>query len=143
MKILLAENTASDFITARMRFVEFLANKGHEITIIVPSEKNHANNVITDYNSKITIIYLDGLSIRGLGLINKMKYAFSLFKLITHTKFDIIHLYRLQPNIIGTIIAGLFSKSKIINHITGLGSVFSSKNTKNLFLKNLTLSLYR
>tara|TARA_B110000027_G_scaffold132562_1_gene158970 strand:+ start:510 stop:653 length:144 start_codon:yes stop_codon:yes gene_type:complete len=44
--------------------------------------------------------------------------------------FHLIHFYRLQPNIIGTFIAGIFTKAKIVNHVTGLGLAFTNKTFK-------------
>jgi glycosyltransferase involved in cell wall biosynthesis len=41
----------------------------------------------------------------------------------------------MQPNIIGTFIAGLYTNSKIVNHVTGLGIIFTKKSFKHYLQK--------
>ena len=94
--------------------------------------KSHGINVITVSDN-----------IRGSGIINKLIYARDLIKIFSYNQFDIIHTYRLQPNIIGTFIAGILTKSKIVNHITGLGAAFNHSSIKYKLMQFVTRILYR
>ena len=58
-------------------------------------------------------------------------------------KFDLVHTYRLHPNIIATIAAKIAGVKKIINHVTGLGVVFSDKSFKNKIFQNITFLVYQ
>lgn len=137
MKIALVENFGMDFYNARLRYVLHLQNLGYEVYAIVPDDgflekiKSHDINVIAVSNN-----------IRGSGIKNKLKYARDLIKIFRYNKFDIIHTYRLQPNIIGTFIAGILTKSKIVNHITGLGTAFNHFSIKYKLMQFVTRMLY-
>jgi glycosyltransferase involved in cell wall biosynthesis len=137
MKIALIENLGIDFYNARLRYALHLQNLGYEVYAIVPNDgflekiKFHGVNVITVSNN-----------IRGPGIINKLIYARDLIKIFRYNQFDIIHTYRLQPNIIGTFIAGTLTKSKIVNHITGLGAAFNHSSIKYKLMQYLTKILY-
>ncbi len=136
-KIALIENLGIDFYNARLRYALYLQNLGYEVYAIVPDDgflekiKSHGINVIAVSNN-----------IRGPGIINKLIYAKDLIKIFRHNQFDIIHTYRLQPNIIGTFIAGILTKSKIVNHITGLGAAFNHFSIKYKLMQFVTRILY-
>lgn len=137
-KIALIENLGSDFYNARLRYALYLQDLGYEVYAIVPDDgflekiKSYGISVIPVSNN-----------IRGSGLLNKVKYAIDLIKIFRSIEFDIVHTYRLQPNIIGTFIAGIFTRAKIVNHITGLGAAFNYSSGKYVFLQYITRTLYR
>tara|TARA_R110002072_G_scaffold289873_2_gene457213 strand:- start:9327 stop:10487 length:1161 start_codon:yes stop_codon:yes gene_type:complete len=138
MKIALVENFGADFVGARLRFSIFLKENGVNVTAIVP-EDGHRDII---ENSGIRVIEVGG-NIRGKGIVNKIDFAKKLKKVLKEEEFDIVHFYRLQPNIIGTFIAGIYTKSKIVNHITGLGVAFTSNSFKNKCFQFVIKSLYR
>ena len=137
MKIALIENLGIDFYNARLRYALHLQNLGYEVYAIVPDDgflgkiKSHGINVIAVSNN-----------IRGSGIKNKLKYARDLMRIFRTNQFDIVHTYRLQPNIIGTFIAGILTKSKIVNHITGLGTAFNHVSVKYKLMQLLTKIFY-
>lgn len=138
IKIALVENLGSDFYNARLRYALHLQNSGYIVTAIIPDDgflekiKSQGINIIEVSNN-----------IRGTGILNKLTYAKDLMKIFRSNQFDIIHTYRLQPNIIGTFIAGILTKSKIVNHITGLGSAFNHSSIKYKLMQFVTKILYR
>ena len=138
MNIALLENLGSDFYNARIRYALYLQSLGYNVYAVVPDD---------GYLEKIKLCGVEILAvsnnIRGSGKMNKFKYAFELIKIFRTNHFDIIHTYKLQPNIIGTFIAGIFTKSKIINHITGLGSAFNHHTFKYKLLQLITIILYK
>lgn len=137
MKIALIENLGVDFFNARLRYALFLQNLGYEVYAIVPDDgflekiKLHGVNVIPVSNN-----------IRGSGIKNKLIYARDLIKIFRNNHFDIVHTYRLQPNIIGTFIVGFLTKSKIVNHITGLGTAFNNSSLSYKLMQQVTKILY-
>ena len=138
MKIALIENLGIDFYNARLRYALHLQGLGYEVYAIIPDDgylekiKSHGINVIAVSDN-----------IRGSGIRNKIIYARDLIKIFRNIHFDIIHTYRLQPNIIGTFIAGIHSKSQIVNHITGLGAAFNHSSVKHKLMQLITKSLYK
>ena len=137
MKIALIENLGVDFFNARLRYALYLQNLGYEVYAIVPDDgflekiKLHGVNVIAVSNN-----------IRGSGIKNKLIYAIDLIKIFRNNDFDIVHTFRLQPNIIGTFIVGFLTKSKIVNHITGLGTAFNNYSIRYKFMQHVTKILY-
>ena len=129
-KIALIENSGIDFYNSRIRYALYLKNFGYEVYAIVPDD---------GFLEKIKSCGIDVISvsnnIRGYGILNKLIFAKHLIKIFRSNKFDIVHTYRLQPNIIGTFIAGFFTKAKIVNHITGLGSAFNYYSIKYKILQ--------
>lgn len=124
MRIALIENTGKDFFISRMRLAKFLKKKGNDVTAIIP--KDGFAQKIEDEGLKVIVV---GTNIRGKGVENKLKFAFDLYRILKNSNFDLIHCFRMQPNIIGGFLGGILGHRKIFNHITGLGIVF----TKNSF----------
>lgn len=137
-KVALVENFGSDFYGARLRFALFLKKNNFEVTAIVPDDgfvdkiRKEGINVISFHSN-----------IRGPGLSNKVRFALDLKNIFVANDFDLIHFFRLQPNIIGTFIAGVFTKSKLVNHVTGLGVAFTDRSFKNRLFQFITKFLYQ
>ena len=138
MKIALIENFGSDFYGARLRYALFLQNLGHEVIAIVPND-GYADKI---KEAGITTIALD-IDIRQRSLGAMLSFGFQLGKIFKREKFDVIHLYRMQPNIIGTPFAYWYGKQcKIVNHITGLGVAFTKDSLKFNCIKTIIKTFY-
>jgi glycosyltransferase involved in cell wall biosynthesis len=138
MKIALVENFGADFVGARLRLALYLRNKGVSVTAIIPNDGH--KNIIEEKGIEVIEV---GANIRGNGLANKIEYVRKLKNILIEQNFDIVHFYRLQPNLIGTLVSGLNTKSKIVNHITGLGVAFTERTLKNLVYQFVIKSFYR
>ena len=137
-KIALIENLGIDFYNSRLRYALYLQSLGYDVFAILPNDG--FSEVLQHYNINVITV---SSNIRGLGVFNKFKYAWDLIKIFKQNKFDIIHTFKLQPNIIGTFIAGILTNAKIINHITGLGTAFTYSSIKYKFLQFVTKTLYK
>lgn len=139
MKIALIENFGSDFYGARLRYALFLQGQGHEVVAIVPND-GYAEKI---QEAGINTIALD-IDIRKRSISTVFSFATQLRKIFIREKFDIIHLYRLQPNLIGTPVAFFSSrKSKLVNHITGLGVAFTKTSLKFNLIKTVVITAYK
>ena len=138
MVIALLENLGSDFYNTRIRYALYLKSLGYNVYAVVPDD-GYLNKI---ESCGIKIISVSN-NIRGLGKFNKIKYAYELIKIFRNHDFDIIHTFKLQPNIIGTFIAGIFSKAKIVNHITGLGNAFNHHTFNYKILQIITIIFYK
>lgn len=138
MKIALIENFGSDFYGARLRFALFLQNLGHEVIAIVPND-GYADKI---KEAGITTIALD-IDIRKRSVGSMLSFGLQLGNIFKKEKFDVIHLYRMQPNIIGTPFAYWYGKkAKIVNHITGLGVAFTKNSFKFNIIKMIIKTFY-
>ena len=139
MKIALVENFGSDFYGARVRYALFLQKLGHEVIAIVPND-GYTEKI---RNAGINTIAID-IDIRERSLSAMLKFGQKLGIIFRKEKFDVIHLYRMQPNIIGTSFAFFNSpKSKIINHITGLGVAFTKTSYKYKLVQKIIKFAYK
>tara|TARA_B100001059_G_C17814757_1_gene574454 strand:- start:1053 stop:2189 length:1137 start_codon:yes stop_codon:yes gene_type:complete len=79
----------------------------------------------------------------SISLINLFKEIFNIIKVIKIINPTLVHLISIRPIILGLSASIFCDKIRIINSITGLGSIFLSKKLKVKFLKVLiTLFLY-
>lgn len=139
MKIALVENFSSDFYGARMRYALFLKEKGHDVVAIVPND-GFADKI---REAGIRTIDLD-IDIRNRSLKTVRIYSRELRKVFKQEQFDVVHLYRMQPNFVGTATAYFsLKKTKIINHITGLGIAFTNKSFKYRLMQVFIKTIYR
>lgn len=138
MKIALVENFGADFVGARLRLAIYLQDKGIDVTAIVP--KDGHREIIKSKGVRVIEV---GANIRGKGIHAKLDFANQLKNILKEEGFDVVHFFRLQPNIIGTFVAGVFTSSKIVNHVTGLGVAFTSKSFKNRILQFVIRTLYK
>ncbi|MCW2262043.1 MULTISPECIES: glycosyltransferase family 4 protein [Sphingobacterium] len=138
MKIALVENFGSDFFGARLRYAQFLKDNGHHVVAVVPDD-GYADKIVGAGIETISI----KVNIRSRDVKTMFAYGSKLGEIFKKEKFDIIHFYRMQPNIIGSPIAYFASrKSKIINHITGLGVAFTKSSFKYNVIRFIIKSAY-
>ena len=95
MKIAIIENSGKDFFTSRIRLANFLKQKGFNIIAIVPND-GFANK-INDAGFEVLVV---GEKIRGRGVLNQIKFAADFYKILKNNDFDVVHCFRMQPNII-------------------------------------------
>ena len=124
-RIALIENTGKDFFKSRMRLAKYLKNNSFEIFVIVPND-----GYLKKIKEADLRVFPVGKIIRGKGIINQIKFAYDLYRILKKNQFDVIHCFRMQPNIIGGFLAGLLGHKNVINHVTGLGILFTYNSTK-------------
>lgn len=139
MKIALIENFGSDFYSARLRYALFLQEKGHQVIAIVPND-GYVDKI---QKAGVETIALN-LDIRQRSIKNAYGFHKELKVIFRKEKFDVIHLYRMQPNFIGTFTAYFSSKkSVIVNHITGLGVAFTKSTFKYKLIQRFIRLMYK
>ena len=139
MKILLVENTSKDFFGSRVRYGQFLQDKGHTVEVLVPGDSPEYPRSIE--NAGLKVHSFEG-EIRGFGIWSKLRFIILLFRLVQSEQYDVLHTYRLQPNILAGIVGIFFSDLKVVNHVTGLGIAFSNETAFNKLLQIVTRSFY-
>lgn len=134
MKIALIENGSKDFYRSRLRYGEFLQKKGHDVIAIIPDAEYYKE--IKGEGFPVVSLHID---VRKRNLKTVLSYIHALKKILKKESFDVVHFYRLQPNLLGTPTAYFNSRSsKIINHITGLGVAFSQNSLKFKLYRQIT-----
>lgn len=138
MKIALVVNFGYDFYNSRIRYALFLKSKGFKVTAIVPDDgyiekiRSYGINTIPVTND-----------IRKRNFKTVYSYVRELKRIFSEENFDIIHFYKMPPNLIGTGVAYFSSKnSRIFNHVTGLGIAFTKESIKYKVLQRVIKSAY-
>jgi len=128
-RILLIENSCSDFYKTRFLLVKYLMSKGWEVFALIPN------------GEYIDLIQEQGIKVFGYDFNRKDKGILQLLRLIPVYKkivnendINIIHSFRFQPNLLN-VLANIFNERKVILHITGLGIAFSNSSPSYLFLR--------
>ena len=135
-KILLIENSASDFVKARMPYCKHLISNGWNVYALVPRD----DSLTSIDNLGINIIEFD-FTRKNKSLIQILRLVRFFRKVIKENQINTIHSFRLEPNLIN-ILANLFNKNKLIIHVTGLGIVFSKNSLKYKLLQLVSQDIY-
>src|SRR5699024_10597421 len=126
-------------LNSRLRYALFLKEKGHEVIAVLPDDEVTS----TIENSGVKVISL-GLDVRQRNFKTIATYYKALKKIFKEEQFDVLHFYRLQPNLLGTPTAYFsYKNSKVINHITGLGIAFAQDSFKYKVLRQITKTGYQ
>lgn len=135
-RILLIENSASDFIKARMPYCKYLISKGWNVDALVP--RSDSLSSIDNFGTNIIEFDFNRKNKSPRQILRLVKFF---RKVIKKNKIKIIHSFRFEPNLIN-ILANLFNKNKLIIHVTGLGIVFSKNSLKYKLLQLVSQVIY-
>jgi len=130
-KILITSNTSWYLFNFRLGLIEELINEKNEIYIVAPEDK---------YSLKLIKIGCNFISInfdnKGLNPFKDYISYFNLKKIYNRIKPNLILNYTIKPVIFGSLAAKKLS-IPYINNITGLGTVFITRNWVTFFVKFL------
>jgi len=139
MKIILVVNTLGSFISHR-RSLYLRLRKENQVKVILPISENHnaaQKEVFTDELLGIP------MSRKGMNPLMEIRSIVALYRHYKTQKPDLVHHFTIKPVIYGTLSARMAGVPKIVNSITGLGFVFTSKTLKAKLLGILVKNLYR
>lgn len=134
-KIILLSNSKRELKVFRESIINYLAANDFKIYIVVPDDN-------TEPIENIEYIYYK-LDRKSYNIFKQFSTYLHLKKIFNNINPDLIISYTILPNIFGSLIASKLNL-KIINAITGLGSLFLTKSLLNPFIKLIykkTLSL--
>ena len=134
----LVENFGLDFLNFRLPYAYYLKSLGYEVMAILPED------------SFVERVRESGLHVQTYKLKKNSLDPISLFISVRQFKrmrksfsINMVHAFRLQPNIAACLAFAFSSKTQVVAHITGLGYAFSSRSIKSLFYRVAILFLYQ
>jgi glycosyltransferase involved in cell wall biosynthesis len=125
-KLIFLSNSKREFKVFRENVIKYLSANNFKIFVVVPDDGTEA---IED----IEYIYYK-LGRKSYNIFKHYNTYLDLKNIIKKINPDLIISYTILPNIFGSIIAKKFNL-KIINSITGLGSLFLTKSIFNPIIK--------
>ena len=134
--ILLVENHGADFYKSRLKYATYLIQNGWNVFVLVPDDE------YTDQIRKSgLIVYTYVRDHRENWLKQVLRIRKAYHRIFTENHIDIVHSYRLFPNFINVLV-NIFSRRKVVLHITGLGIVYSNSSLKYLVYRQISNLIY-
>ena len=137
MKILISLNSSWNLYNFRIDLIKKLIYLNHEIYITIPKDEYFQKIINLKLKIKVNQLNIDR---KSFNIFKNLYLLFQYLKIYNKIKPDLVLLYTIKPNIIGSIASFFsFKKIKIYNFITGLGTFIFENNLK----KKMILSLYK
>ena len=130
-------NKGSFFISHRLDYAVYLNNKNYKVYLVSNCSKNDIKTLESN-----GIHLISSLNFRNLNLINFLKNIIFIRKIIKKYNPDICEFASHSMNILG-LYGSIFTNTKKIFWITGMGSFFIQKNYFNLIIKFIIINSYR
>lgn len=131
-KIAIVSNTSWNLYNFRRNLAYALKEHGYEVVMVAPYDK-YSELLKKDF------AYHDvAINNKGRNPLEDLKTIFHFFQVYKEIKPDVILSFTIKPNIYGTI-AATFLNIKAVNNISGLGTLFI---TRNIFTK-LAKKMYK
>jgi len=142
MKLAYVSNSAKGEYTGRIRWIRMLKRHNIKVTMIVPLNEEKYIKLIEKEDIKVITYLLDR---KNVNLLRELATIYQLYRIFKKERFNIVHSFTPKPNIYATIAARLAKIPVIINHVTGLGSLFVEEypSLPILVLGKLLKLLYR
>lgn len=121
----------------RLSWMKALIEKNYKVYAIIPKGKYFKE--FQQHN----IHPIEYESNRGnLNPVSDTIHCWQLYKIFTREHFNILHTFTFKPNVYGTIMGKIAGIPTIINHITGLGIVYTLKGFKMTLLRWISNVFY-
>lgn len=121
--IAVVSNTSFNIVNFRLGLMHALRDSGHNVIAIAPEDEYSA--IIIENNFRYIPILK--MSRSGTNPFKELALIQELRSLYTKNRIDVTLQYTIKPNIYGTL-STIFTRTKAICTVTGLGYVFLNKN---------------
>ena len=138
MKIILFANTDWYLYNYRLPLARALREEGHEVLLISPPGQ-YGQRLLHEGLRWEAI----SLSRRGANPLAEAAAILRLKRLYRREQPDLVHHFTIKPVLWGSLAARMAGVKKVVNAITGLGYVFTTRNTFTLIARPLVRWLYR
>jgi glycosyltransferase involved in cell wall biosynthesis len=127
-KLIYIVNADWAFISHRLPLALYTMSIGYDVTIVAIEERNLGSQ-IRNYGFKFIPLPTTRSS---TNIFKEINVIFFLVKLFKREKPDIVHNVTLKPVAYVSIVARFFRRIKVINAITGFGTIFIDKKANRL-----------
>jgi len=130
--IAIVANTSFNIVNFRLPLMHFLKENNFNVIAIAPQD-DYSETIISN---GFKFIPIKKLTRKGTNPIQDLQLLIELRKIYKQEKIDVALQYTIKPNIYGSL-ATLFSKTKTICTVTGLGYTFLNKSIASSISKLL------
>jgi glycosyltransferase involved in cell wall biosynthesis len=139
MKFFLVANLGYTLTKFRKELFIELSKRGEDVYLLCPAHTDFDNEMNKYSEHHIPV----NLNRGGINPFIDILTLIDFYKKLQNYKPDIILNFTIKPAIYMSLVAGLFSNSKIYSNLTGLGYIFSQKGIKVYLLRLLVIFLYK
>ena len=139
-KLLILVNNLSFFISHRLMIAKAAINKEFDV-VIGYGELGDANiNLLKQIGLKIAHIPMYR---SGINIFKEFRTLIYIWKFFRKEKPDIVHLITIKPYLYGGVISRLAGVPAVVSAVSGLGTVFISKNFMFRLLRLFLYPVYK
>ena len=131
-RILFVDHQVNDFLQHRLVLALRLREAGFDVHVAVPREPGLEN--ISRQGVPVHTIYFRRLSTQPL---DQLCTLVSLIRLYRRLRPTLVHHVGLKPMLYGSIAARITGVSAMVNTLTGLGYLFTTRTTKTRILRSI------
>jgi glycosyltransferase involved in cell wall biosynthesis len=124
-------NTAWNIYNFRLNLARRLRDEGYNVICIAPYNEHYTAKIEKEFS-----FYAIAFDAKGMNPFNDIKTVWDLYWLYRKIKPDVVLNYTIKPNLYSTWAARLVG-AKVINTISGLGTVFIKTSFATTFIKQL------
>ncbi len=129
-KIIITANSAWNLFNFRYNLAKKLQNSGYKVILIAPRDK-YSDNLSKEF--EYYDVYMNS---KGVSPIEDIKTTLNYYTLYKKLKPNVVLNFTIKPNIYSAIACSLLG-IKVINNITGLGTLFIKPNITTKLAKFL------
>ena len=139
-KFLILVNNLNFFISHRLPIAEAIFSKGFEV-VIGYGELGGADCKLLEHKGfNVNHIPMNRGSIN---LLKDIRTFFYIWKFLKKERPDITHLVTIKPYLYGGIISRIIGLKSLVSAVSGLGTIFISKNLKSRCLRFFLYPVYK
>ena len=139
-KLLFLVNDLSFFISHRLPIAEAAFARGFDVVIGVGEFGGTDPKLLKHKGFKVVLVPMQRGSIN---LFKEFKTFFYIWRFFKKEEPDIIHLITIKPYLYGGIISRLMGIPSLVSAVSGLGTLFTTKNFKSIFIRLLLYPIYK
>ncbi len=139
-KLLILVNDLSFFISHRLMIAKASIEKGFEVVIGYGELGGADLNILQQNGFRITHIPM----YRGsINIFKELKTLLNVWKFFKKEKPDIVHLVTIKPYLYGGVVSRLAGVPAVVSAVSGLGTIFISKDLKFRLLRLFLFPIYK
>jgi glycosyltransferase involved in cell wall biosynthesis len=137
-RLMIVVNAAEFFLSHRMPIALAAKEAGYDVHVACPPGKG-----VDEIKNLGFYCHALPLFRKGQNPIKELSTIVKLAHLLHKVKPDVLHLVTIKPVLYGGLVARILGNIAVVAAITGLGTVFNPKNTKERIRKRVVALLYR
>ena len=136
--VLFVLNNARFFVTHRLRLAEGVRDAGFSVEVALPFTDDYVDRV----TERGFVVHDSAIDQQGLNIFRELSTFVGLYRLYRRERPDIVHHVTVKPVLYGSLAARLAGVPRVVNAISGLGTLFSVGGVSGRLLSAVAWAAY-